>query len=84
MMTNFDKIKNTTLGDLFLAINGDEPSMKVLASFMYNWTICERCPCFDCCRAGFVDWISIKINSPSTCKSRILKWLESNTQDALH
>ena len=33
-MTNFDRIKDTSFGDLFRAMNGDEPSMEVLASFI--------------------------------------------------
>lgn len=83
MMTNFDRIKDTSFGDLFRAMNGNEPSMEILASFMYKWTICEQCPCFEDCRSGFSDCQSIKIDSPSTCQSRLYKWLASNTQDTL-
>lgn len=77
-MTNFDKMKDTSFGDLFKAINGEEPSLLIFADFMYRWTNCERCPCFEGCSANFVDCISTKIHSPSTCKSRLYKWLESN------
>jgi hypothetical protein len=82
-MTNFDRIKDTSFGDLFRAMNGSEPSMEVFVSFMYEWTSCIQCPCFKDCSAYFVDCISTKIYSPSTCKSRLGKWLESNTQDTL-
>ena len=83
MMTNFDKMKNTTLGDLFRTLNGNELTSSVFADFMYRWTNCEHCPCYEDCRNGFNDCRSIKINSPATCQSRLYKWLASNTQDTL-
>lgn len=82
-MTNFDRIKNTTLGDLFRTLNGDELTSNVFADFMYRWTNCEHCPCSEDCRNCFNDCQSIKIISPATCQSRLYQWLASNIQEAL-
>lgn len=81
MMTNFDKLKDTTFAALFHAMNGDEPSMSVFANFMYRWTSCKQCPCFKDCSANFVDCYSTKIRSPSTCQSQLYKWLESEFEE---
>ena len=44
-MTNFDKLKNTTINDWFTSVNGEEITLTDMSHLMYLETNCDSCPC---------------------------------------
>ena len=69
-MTNFDRLKDTKIGDWFKSINGNAISLSTMARLMYLETNCDICPCRERCGV-------IKIGSPSMCQSVFWGWLNS-------
>lgn len=70
-MTNFDKMKNTKLGDWFESLNGGELDIIPMAHLTYLVTNCDSCPCCDRCHI-------IKNLSSSDCQAMLLRWLHAD------
>ena len=75
-MTNFDKLKDTKLGEWFHSVNGEEMTLTDMAHLMYLETNCDSCPCRDACGVP-------KISSFSDCKNTILRWLNADADVTL-
>lgn len=69
-MTNFDRLKNTKIGDWFEFVNGSNITLIPMLRLMYLNTNCDSCPCHDKCHI-------IKVYNPGDCSSMLSNWLTS-------